>query len=151
LFFGELREEGLALIDETDAEKLSNRCFKLAEIFMRQRQRRINQLASTGTTLNDERRPPVPEPRAPLPPRPKPEIPIEQRLPDDPAKLSKEETEALIEEAQEVAEQKAEAATAEPAGEPPVAAPDTAEAPPAEETAAEPAPPPASESTENAS
>jgi len=108
-----LREEGLALIDETDAEKLSNRCFKLAEIFMRQRQRRINQLASTGTTLHDDRRPAAPEPRTPPPPRPKPEVPIEQRLPDDPAKLSKEETEALIEEAQEVAEQKAEAAAAE--------------------------------------
>jgi hypothetical protein len=114
LFFGELREEGLALIDETDAEKLSNRCFKLAEIFMRQRQRRINQLASTGTTLHDDRRPAPQEPRTPPPPRPKPEIPLEQRLPDDPAKLSKEETEALIEEAQEVAEKKAEAAAADP-------------------------------------
>jgi hypothetical protein len=110
LFFGELREEGLALIDETDAEKLSNRCFKVAEIFMRQRQRRINQLSSTGTTLHEDRRPAgPPEPRLPLPPRPRPEIPIEQRLPDDPAKLSKEETEALIEEAQEVAEMKAQA------------------------------------------
>lgn len=110
LFFGELREEGLALIDETDAEKLSNRCFKLAEIFMRQRQRRINQLTSTGTTVTDDRRGfGPPELRTPPPPRPKPEIPIEQRLPDDPTKLSKEEAEALIEEAQEVAEKKAEA------------------------------------------
>ncbi|MFN0129338.1 MAG: hypothetical protein ACKV19_21950 [Verrucomicrobiales bacterium] len=110
LFFGELREEGLALIDETDAEKLSNRCFKLAEIFMRQRQRRINQLTSTGTTVTDDRRGFGPaELRPPPPPRPKPEIPIEQRLPDDPTRLSKEEAEALIEEAQEVAEKKAEA------------------------------------------
>jgi hypothetical protein len=111
-----LREEGLALIDETDAEKLSNRCFKLAEIFMRQRQRRINQLTSTGTTVTDDRRVfGPPEPRTPLAPRPKPEVPIEQRLPDDPTKLSKEEAEALIEEAQEVAEKKAEADATESA------------------------------------
>jgi hypothetical protein len=133
LFFGELREEGLALIDETDAEKLSNRCFKLAEIFMRQRQRRINQLASTGTTLHDDRRPAPPEPRTPPPPRPKPEIPIEQRLPDDPARLSKEETEALIEEAQEVAEKKAEEAATD-------AAPTEPEAPAPDAVAAAPEP-----------
>jgi len=129
LFFGELREEGLALIDETDAEKLSNRCFKLAEIFIRQRQRRLNQLASTGTTLAEDRRSVAPEPRAPLPPRPKPEIPIEQRLPDDPAKLSKEETEALIEEAQEVAEKMAESNAAEAAATESTAAEALAEAP----------------------
>jgi hypothetical protein len=141
LFFGELREEGLALIDETDAEKLSNRCFKLAEIFMRQRQRRINQLASTGTTMHEERRPAPVEPRPPLPPRPKPEVPIEQRLPDDPTKLSKEEAEALIEEAREVAEQKAEAATVEASGAVDSGTPDSGESTDAVEVEAAAEPP----------
>lgn len=148
LFFGELREEGLALIDETDAEKLSNRCFKLAEIFMRQRQRRLNQLAGTGTTLHEERRPAPPEPRAPQPPRPKPQVPIEQRLPDDPTKLSKEEAEALIEEAREVAEQQAEAASAESAAAP--ADPTTPVEPATAAGHPEPAPPPAAAEPEAA-
>ena len=103
LFFGELREEGLALVDDAEAEKLTNRCFKLTEIFLRTRQRRLNQLFGGGTMMTEERQ--RDEARAPLPPKPKVEVPIEKRLPDDPSHLSKLETEALIEEAQEVAEQ----------------------------------------------
>jgi hypothetical protein len=125
LFFGELREEGLALIDDSDAEKLTNRCFKLAEVFLRTRQRRLNQLVGGGSMIVDER--PRDETRTPPPPRPKPEVPIQQRLLDDPSRLSKLEAEALIEEAQEAAAAKPPEATAEEAAQPTAgAAPDPA-------------------------
>jgi hypothetical protein len=41
-------------VDDTDAEKLTNRCFKLAEIFIRQRQRRLSSVS--GSSLPEERR-----------------------------------------------------------------------------------------------
>ncbi len=107
LFFGELREEGLALIDEADAERLSVRCFKLAETFLRTRHRRFAQPVLTVGGPED-RRPDQREPRPAPAPRPAPVTPIEKRLPDDPSGLSKDQAEALIEEAQEVAEARAE-------------------------------------------
>ena len=54
LFSAELREEGVTFVDDTDAEKLTNRCFKLAEIFIRQRQRRLSSVS--GSSLPEERR-----------------------------------------------------------------------------------------------
>lgn len=55
LFSAELREEGVTFVDDVDAEKLTNRCFKLAEIFVRHRQRRLSQ-GSGGAFPEDRRR-----------------------------------------------------------------------------------------------
>lgn len=54
LFSAELREEGVTFVDDTDAEKLTNRCFRLAEIFIRQRQRRLS--SATGQSSPEDRR-----------------------------------------------------------------------------------------------
>lgn len=137
LFFGELREEGLALVDEADAERLSVRCFKLAETFLRTRHRRFSQPTIIVSGAPDDRRN---EPRPAPPPRPEPVIPIEKRLPDDPSTLSKEQAEALIEEAQEVAESRSAQPTPGPeeptAATPPVEPAQPAKAPLAPEAAA---------------
>lgn len=44
----------MTFVDDGDAEKLTNRCFKLAEIFIRQRQRRSG--ANSGPSSPEERR-----------------------------------------------------------------------------------------------
>ena len=70
LFSNELREEGVTFVDDSDAEKLIHRCFRLAEIFIRQRQRRQHS-PSTGPQTDDrdrrreEPQPPEEEPQEP--------------------------------------------------------------------------------------
>jgi hypothetical protein len=100
LFAGELREEGIELIDEHEAERLTSRCFRLAEVFMRTRARRINQLQHSGTTAADDRR------REEQKPKPQPiERPPARtdRVPGERAEVSREQAEAIIEEARAAA------------------------------------------------
>ena len=75
LFSAELREEGVTFVDDTDAEKLTNRCFKLAEIFIRQRQRRLSSVS--GSSLPEERR--RDESRSTQPQPARQELPAEER------------------------------------------------------------------------
>jgi len=79
LFAAELREEGVTFVDDGDAEKLTNRCFKLAEIFVRHRQRRTSQ-HSGAPFPEDRRREEV------RPPQVRPtdgDLPQEDRHPDE--------------------------------------------------------------------
>ncbi|MGI8601392.1 MAG: hypothetical protein ACR2OZ_00160 [Verrucomicrobiales bacterium] len=97
LFAGELREEGIELVDDSEAEKLSNRCFRLAEIFLRTRQRRLNQLQQGGgyeDRRREEWRPQQKREERPVPaPRP----------PEEREQVSREQAEAVIEQAHEQA------------------------------------------------
>ena len=43
IYLSEVSEEGIALINDHDAKELSRRCFRLAEIFMDEQNRRIRQ------------------------------------------------------------------------------------------------------------
>jgi hypothetical protein len=100
LFAGELREEGIELINDGDAEKLTHRCLRLAEIFLRTRQRRITQLQQgTGSPPEERRRD---EPRS-QPHRPERPPPSTTRIPGEPEEVSREQAEALIERAHEAA------------------------------------------------
>lgn len=74
LFSAELREEGVTFVDDTDAEKLTNRCFKLAEVFIRQRQRRLS--SAPGSSSPEERRRDEPRPTQSQPSRQ--ELPAEE-------------------------------------------------------------------------
>lgn len=67
LFASELREEGVTFVDDGDAEKLTNRCFKLAEIFIRHRQRRAGQ--PSGPSFPEDRRRDEPRPQQSRPPQ----------------------------------------------------------------------------------
>jgi hypothetical protein len=100
LFAGEVREEGIELINDSDAEKLTHRCLRLAEIFLRTRQRRITQIQQGISSPPDDRR--RDESRSPShrPERPPPAV---TRIPDDPEEVSREQAEALIERAHEAA------------------------------------------------
>jgi hypothetical protein len=103
LFAGELREEGIELIDEHDAERLTSRCFRLAEVFMRTRARRINQLQHSGTMAGEERRREEHKAKPHQPDRPAATRP--QRVPDERSEISREQAEAIIEEARAAAAQ----------------------------------------------
>jgi hypothetical protein len=54
LYSGEIEEEGIELIDDSDAEKLAQRCFKIAEIFVKTRIRRLNQALNGGGGSQEE-------------------------------------------------------------------------------------------------
>jgi hypothetical protein len=87
LFAAELREEGVTFVDDADAEKLTNRCFKLAEIFVRHRQRRVSQ--NPGAPFPEDRR--REESRPPQSRPPNREFPQDERAPDEDGDLPQED------------------------------------------------------------